>query len=337
MNPAAPPTVDPRLAIALRRHIQAATGRVVALVGDHISWVLLTDAMAYKLKKPVHLSFVDFRTLAARKHFCEEELRLNKALAPALYLDVLPVLRPPGAPCIGGDGEAIDYVVCMRAFPTGCCCATFVAVGASGAVRTRRPGAPAGGLSRDRAPGNGDVRLRRAGAGRTGPCWTPFDRLDAQCGRGRIEPLRRWVEGHAADLRMAWLLRQRTGGYVRECHGDLHLGNVVRLDGELLPFDCIEFDPALRWIDVMSDVAFLTMDLKAHGRADLAFRFLDRYLQHTGDYEGLPVLRFHEVHRALVRALVTGLSPTAGALAVRKLPALRRGHRAQCRTARHAS
>jgi predicted kinase len=102
---------------------------------------------------------------------------------------------------------------------------------------------------------------------------------------------------------MAWIERQRAGA-VRECHGDLHLANLVLLDGELTAFDCIEFDPALRWIDVMNDVAFLTMDLKAHGRSDLAHRFLDDWLQQSGDHAGLAVLRACEVYRALVRARV---------------------------------
>jgi aminoglycoside phosphotransferase family enzyme len=109
---------------------------------------------------------------------------------------------------------------------------------------------------------------------------------------------------------MAWIARQQAGA-VRECHGDLHMASVVLLDGALMPFDCIEFDPALRWIDVMSDVAFLTMDLKAHGRGDLAFRCLDAWLQHSGDYPGLQVWRFYEVYRALVRAMASGPGPPA--------------------------
>ena len=136
-------------------------------------------------------------------------------------------------------------------------------------------------------------------------------RLHEHDGTQRAGRLLSWFERQAQVLRMAWLQRQRTGA-VRECHGDLHLANIVLVDGELTPFDCAEFDPALRWIDVTSDVAFLTMDLKAHGRADLAFRFLDGYLQHSGDYAGVPQLRCYEVYRAGVRALVCSLRPPAG-------------------------
>lgn len=300
-----PAPADPTLALALRRHLQAETGQSVTLVETHISWVLLTGSMAYKLKKPVHLSFVDFSTLAARRYFCEEELRLNRALAPDLYLDVLPVCGTQEAPRIGGEGEAIDYVVCMCRFPDGMLLGELLASGRLEIVELD-------GLARRLAAFHGaaPVAMEMSGFGAQEQVERPvidaLDRLDAEFGSTRVKPLRRGVERSADGLHMAWLMRQRAGA-VRECHGDLHLANVVRLNGELLPFDRIEFDPELRWIDVMGDIAFLTMDLKAHGYAGLAFRFLDRYLQHTGDYDGLPVLRFQEVYRALVRALVTRL------------------------------
>src|SRR6185436_123438 len=97
---------------------------------------------------------------------------------------------------------------------------------------------------------------------------------------------------------------RRLDGFVRECHGDLHLGNVVLLDRGPVPFDCIEFNDELRSIDVMSEIAFLVMDLMDRRRADLAWRFLNRYLETTGDYAGIRVLRFYIVYRALVRAKV---------------------------------
>src|SRR5262249_42372184 len=105
--------------------------------------------------------------------------------------------------------------------------------------------------------------------------------------------------------------RQRcAGGYVRECHGDLHLGNIVMIDGVATPFDCLEFSPALRWTDVMSEVAFLMMDLQAHARRDLAFGFLDAYLEASGDYAGVALLPFFVVYRALVRAKVNLIRAT---------------------------
>ncbi len=96
-------------------------------------------------------------------------------------------------------------------------------------------------------------------------------------------------------------------GFIRECHGDLHARNVVRWRGRLLAFDCLEFDPNLRWIDVINDVAFMVMDLVAHGRRDLAFSFLNAYLERAGDYDGVSLLPFYAVYRALVRAMVDSL------------------------------
>jgi predicted kinase len=107
--------------------------------------------------------------------------------------------------------------------------------------------------------------------------------------------------------------QRRAAGAVRECHGDLHLGNLVRIGGRIVPFDALEFDPALRWIDVMNEVAFLVMDLMVHGRRDLAFRFLNGYLDMTGDWEGLQVLPFYLGYRALVRAKIRALAPAVAA------------------------
>ncbi|MEJ8856879.1 AAA family ATPase [Variovorax robiniae] len=304
---------DPSLAQALRLQLQLETGHAVGLVETHISWVLLTPTLAFKLKKPVRLPFVDFSSLAARRHFCEEELRLNRVLAPDLYLDVRPVCGTSEAPCIGEEGNAanaIDYVVRMRRFPDGMLLGELLASG-------QLENAELDDLARTLARFHRDAPVAAVASGFGAPegieqrVMAALDSLAAACGPARVAALRRWVEGKVPGLRMAWLLRQRIGA-VRECHGDLHLANVVRLDGRLQPFDCIEFDPALRWIDVMSDVAFLTMDLKAHGHVDLAFRFLDKYLEHSGDHEGLPVLRFYEVYRALVRAQVASLRGPSG-------------------------
>lgn len=295
-------TAGRSLVTALREQLQAETGQPVSLVETHISWVLLTERLAYKLKKPVQLSFVDFSTLAARKHFCDEELRLNRRLAPALYLDVVAVRGSPDAPRLDGGGEPIEYAVRMRRFPEDCLLRNLLLTGKLQAPQLSRFAdrlaafhaqaevAPL--FSEFGAPEQVVRPMREALAG-----------LPAECGAERLQSLLAWIAERSESLRTAWLERQRQRA-VRECHGDLHLANVVLVEDQLIAFDCIEFDPALRWIDVMNDVAFLTMDLKAHGRADLAYRFLDAYLQQGGDYAGLAVLRAYEVYRALVRARV---------------------------------
>src|SRR6266516_4567782 len=266
----------------------------VTVLETHISYVLLTGRYAYKLKKAVDFGFLDFTTLAARRHFCEEELRLNRRLAPALYLDVVPITGSVDAPIVGGDGIAIEYAVKMGEFPQDAL--------ASGLL-TRGELVPADidALAAMVAAFHGAIEVAAAGAGFGAPEGI-LQRAQDNC--SALLPLLDDPAERAHAARRGAFLRRVEEGFVRECHGDLHLGNIARIDGELTIFDCIEFNPALRWIDVMSEVAFTVMDLEDRGRADLSHRFLNAYLERTGDYSGLAVLRFYLVYRALVRAKI---------------------------------
>jgi aminoglycoside phosphotransferase family enzyme/predicted kinase len=302
------PAPDRTLVDGLRRHL-AARGAPVTLIETHISWVLLAGEDAYKLKKPVRLGFLDFSNVAARQRYCEEELRLNRRLAPGLYLDVLPVRGTPGAPQIGGHGPLLDHVLHMRRFPDGSLLGERLAAGVLQPAEIERLAARIAAFH-EAAPA----------AAADGPWGTPEVVVAATRGvlrrLGECEalpaPLAGWVEAELFRLTPAWRQRLRTGR-IREGHGDLHLANTLRLpDGEVTAFDCIEFDPALRWIDVIDDAGFLMMDLLAHGRQDLAWRFLNGWLDATGDHAGLAVLRLYLVHRALVRTLVGQLRPVPG-------------------------
>jgi aminoglycoside phosphotransferase family enzyme/predicted kinase len=281
----------------------------VEVIETHISTVLLAGEHAYKIKKPVDLGFADFSTLERRRAACDAEIRLNRRTAPELYLDVVPITCRDGGPRFGGDGEPIDYAVHMRRFANGArldqiaragkldnVCVDRLAVAIAG-FHAECPPAPAqsaygtperiGGWMRDTANG-----LRLLIESQHIPDQKP-----------RVDRLVRWTEQEFARRAPVFAAR-RAAGSVRECHGDLHLANVASIEGRPVPFDCIEFNPELRFIDVMSDVAFAWMDLLDHDLPQLAARFLDRYLEATGDYEGLAVVRFYAVYRALVRALV---------------------------------
>ncbi len=298
------------LATALRSpHCYPHPAPDVQVIETHISRVLLAGEFAYKIKKPVRFPFLDFSELKARRYFCDEELRLNRRTAPSLYLDVVAITGSSAAPAIGGSGAAIEYAVRMRRFAQEDLLDrraregrlrpeevdSLAAVTANLHAGAIRPHAntPFG------AP---DVVLRQALDN-----FTALEGLEnGPEARRQLEGLRAWV-GREHDERVATFELRRREGCVRECHGDLHLGNVVLLDGIAVPFDCIEFDPGMRMIDVMNDIAFALMDLHHHDLPRLAARFLDGYLQITGDYAGLRVLRFYCVYRAMVRAKIAGL------------------------------
>lgn len=285
----------------------------VDLIETHISSVLLAGAYAYKLKKPLTLGFLDFSTTEARRAACAEEVRLNRRTAPGLYLDVVAIAGPAHAPGIGRAGPAIEYAVCMRRFPDtdllDCMArkgrlapATIDALAETVAAfhASLPPSSP------DKSYGT-PTRIRH---------WTSenFVEMARHCIAGdlraQLASLEQWTT-ETLDRRSHQFAARRHDGFVRECHGDLHLRNIVMIDGRPVLFDCIEFNPELRWIDVMSEIAFTFMDLEDHGHPALAWRFLNGYLEQTGDYGGLVLMPFYAVYRALVRAKVAILRAVA--------------------------
>ena len=281
----------------------------VELLQTHISCILLAGDYAYKIKKPVNLGFLDFSTLAARRHYCEEELRLNRRTAPGLYLDVLAIGGSASAPVIGGGGAAIEYALRMRRFGQD---DLLDRMARSGTLAPPHIDALARGLAAFHGQiarsGNGDAygSPQRILA----PAMQNFEQMlpliGAKADIALLARLRDWTVREHAALAPVFEARKRDG-WVRECHGDLHLGNIALLEGVPTPFDAIEFNPDFRWTDVMNEIAFLAMDLFDHRLPRLAYRFLNAYLEQTGDYAGLRVLRFYLVYRALVRAKVACL------------------------------
>ena len=309
---------------ALRSLLEARDGRSVRLIETHISWVLLTASLtgsfAYKLKKPLRLPFLDFTTLAARRHFCNEELRLNRRLAASLYLDVVDVCDGPQGLRFGGAGPVLDVAVRMRRFPDGALWSEMLSEGRLAANHVDAMAQRLADFHRDAAVAAPDSGF---GSAPVHECVTQgliaaIDSIQAK----QREPtshgphidwpaLRAWLGRQQQALAPWWATRLRAGR-VRECHGDLHLSNVLQLDGVASAFDGIEFDAGLRWIDVLDDIAFLAMDLLAQGQQGLAARFTNAYLDASGDHDGLPALRFFMVCRALVRAQVMALREQQG-------------------------
>jgi aminoglycoside phosphotransferase family enzyme/predicted kinase len=282
-------------------------GRPLSLMETHASWVVLAGERAYKVKKPITLPFLDYGTLERRRTACEAELTYNRRFAPELYLQVVPITGTPDAPQAGGDGEVLDYAVEMLRFDEA---TRLDHLAARGELAIAHMSLLAAEIV--------DFHGRAAVAPADSPFGTPelaaapafanfaqlYELLPDE--RARLEELEDWTRREAKHRRAAMTAR-KAQGRVRECHGDLHLGNLILRGERVVPFDCIEFNEEFRWIDVASELAFTLVDLLDHGKPDLAGWLLNEWLTLGGDFDALRVLRFYAAYRALVRAKVAGI------------------------------
>ncbi len=293
----------------------------VELIETPISWVLLAGEFAYKIKRPVRYPFIDLRSGARRRFLCEEELRLNRRFAPQLYLEVCDVvseagesrIRLSGADPGGAHEGALEAAVRMRRFSRRDELDQLLATHRVEPLELEIFGRSIA-----------DVHAALPAAEADSPAGTP-NGVKAQLSRNLLEcaeaagalgtaeevlALREGLERHIfAALPDIALRRER--GRVRECHGDLHSRNIVRLEQRLIAFDCLEYEPAFRWIDVADEIAFLASDLASRHFDRHAQAFLRGYLAQSGDYHACRVIRLYEAHRALVRAKVAALSAAA--------------------------
>jgi aminoglycoside phosphotransferase family enzyme/predicted kinase len=313
MNANAPAGGDPLIeGLRANAHWPHAV-REIAIAQTHISWIILTGEFAYKIKKPVRFDFLDFSSLELREFYCREELRINRRYAPDLYLDVVPITGTPQHPVVAGTGTPLEFAVRMRQFGEDSLLSTMLKAG-------------------DLHPSQVDELAQRvaefhhcaerfipspAETGEEGFGSAEENRLDAMenldalrdlngdAGTA-IKTLRAWTETSLKGLENFFRERRRQGA-VRECHGDLHLGNIIIWNRQVTLFDGVEFNERFRWIDVLSDAAFVAMDLESRGAAAFSHRFANAYLEQTGDYAGLRVWRWYFIYRALVRAKVAML------------------------------
>ncbi len=286
------------------------------LIETHISWVILCDEYVYKIKKPVHYSFLNFSTAARREHFCHREIELNKRLTEDIYLDVVPVYENHGRYGIGNsEGNIIDHAVRMFKMNT----AKQMDVLLLGDKVTEQ--------------NIFDLAKKIAAFHQNTPVIHNKNCLDVQemfndlssqsafldneTGGRSGELIRQaiaisdsFINKHKA--RLEYRLRQ---GFFRDCHGDLHSRNIFLLPAPQ-PFDCIEFNDDLRQIDVLNEVAFLCMDLDAFGRQDLSALFMDQYTElfpaiETGEDRSLFI--YYKSYRANIRAKVNSLRAATAA------------------------
>ena len=282
----------------------------VELVETHISWVLLSGEYAYKIKKPVDFGFLDFSTLDKRRHCCEQELLLNRRFAPELYLDLVPITSPPVQ--IGGEGTTLDYCVRMAQFDRTQTLDRVTERGELTTAMQRQLGVRLANFHRQ-------LESEPRPANRYGSpdsVWAAiqqnFDQVRAHLPASdqnpallqQLKQIEQWAQ-QQFEQREPLLRSRRAAGFIRDCHGDLHLGNIALIDHQVVFFDCIEFNPDFRLIDVISELAFLLMDLEARQQPQAANRVLNAYLEYSGDFAGLALLTFYKAYRAMVRAKVT--------------------------------
>ena len=299
-------------------HIQAildngafpGTKQPATLVETHISWVILTPDFAFKIKKPVTFGFLDFGTLEKRLFYCQEELRLNRRLAPDLYLGVLPVAEKNGVLTVGATESApVDYAVQMRRMDNSLQMDKRLAAGQVSTGQVAQ-------LASVLAPFHRKVVLQKPPDCHPATYWADFaelyrfgDDIAHYLGPVATDSLQRWRsslpefleqhEGRLAD-------RARQGFWV-DGHGDLHARNIMLPETGPVVFDCIEFNEHFRQNDILNELAFLCMDLEARGHSELAEAFLHAYRQHwevLPEPEDAELFRFFKAYRANIRLKV---------------------------------
>lgn len=303
------------------------------VVETHISWVVLFDQTALKIKKPLQNPFLDYSTIELRRQACEAELRLNRRYAGDLYQSVVAIVEgaetssnnervltlldlseplpesssEPTSQTIAeaSEGPILDYAVRMKRFESDALLASQLEHGKVTPDCIEQ-------LARNIADFHASAHVATTEGSFGSENMIVEDAMDnfqlLQSNEhfeknSSLIALRSWTKERAKTLAPQFTQRHNAG-MIRECHGDLHLENIISWQGQLIPFDGIEFSDRLRWIDVQSDSAFTSMDLLFHGHPMLCHRFVNAYLETTGDYEGLSVLRWYQIYRALVRAKV---------------------------------
>lgn len=280
------------------------------LIETHISSVIVSDEFVYKIKKPINLGFLDFSTLQKRQFFCDEEIRLNQRLSADIYIDVIPIYGSCEQPDYQAQGDVLDYLVHMKPFAQQEQLDRLLEQGALGDTHMSEFATYIAAFHEGAAKAPVDSHYGEPGT-LMKPVRENFTQIREHCNDdavlNRLEPLQQWSEAFFAQHQQEFLSRKQQG-FIRECHGDLHLRNLAWVNDHPLAFDCIEFDADLYWIDVINDIAFLIMDLHDRKQGVLAQAFLNQYLERSGDYAGLALLQFYMLYRAMVRVKIESIT-----------------------------
>lgn len=281
----------------------------VELLQTHISYLLLTPAHVYKIKKPVDFGFLDFTTLERRRYFCQQELTLNQRISPDIYLDVVEVRRDgSGRYTIGGPGETVEYAVKMVRLPQDRIMSSLLQRGQVDEEQVADLARLVAGFHQ-RAATSPEISEIGSLATLKFNADENFEQTANVIGvtitQKQYDTIRAVTDAFFTEQR-ALLERRIAEGRIRDCHGDLHLGQIFLTDAGVKIIDCIEFQERFRYSDVAADIAFTAMDLDYLGRHDLTRVLMDAYVEATGDRETLDLLDYYTMYRAYVRGKVDG-------------------------------
>lgn len=276
------------------------------VIETHISWVILTGEYVYKIKKPMNFGFLDFSTLEQRKQFCTKELELNQKLAPELYLDVLAITGTETNPEFNGKGAPIEYAIKMREFPQSSLFDALLKINALHSMHIIDLAHELANFHEKTDTDTPDF------FGTPEQIFEPVvqnfeqirEMLKDKKDLSELEKVETWSYAEHKKLTPVFNHR-KLHGFIRACHGDVHLGNITLYHDKPMIFDCIEFNESFRWTDTMADLGFLLMDLYEKNQPRFANILLNTYMLHTGDYAGLQVLPYYQVYRAVVRAKIS--------------------------------
>ena len=278
----------------------------VVLKETHISWLFLTGRYVYKVKKPVDFGFLDFTCLQKRRHFCHEEVRLNQRLSPTLYLGVIEVRQGAGIYTLGGhEGKVVDYAVKMRQLPNDCWLSDFLRKGTADLPLIRRLARRIAGFHKHASSSH---EITRKGNFETigYNVEENLNQTQAFLGKTLLRETMDIVKAYTRTfmrLHEEIFRRRERGGFVRDCHGDLHIDQICIQNG-IEFIDCIEFNERFRYTDVASDIAFAAIGMDYYGRTDLARGLLEEYVHASGDDGVRVVWTFYKCYRAYTRGKV---------------------------------
>ena len=283
------------------------TTRRVEMVQTQMSIIFLTDNFVYKIKKAVNLGYLDYTTLENRKHFCEQEVKLNRRLCGDAYLGILPITSECGGIVLGGKGKAIEYTVKMRKLPTDRMMDVLLA---KNQVTPEMIARVAEKVAEFHTKAENTPDIGKFGTIEIITFTTEenFSQTESYIGRTISRAQYQRISKYTRDFirNKAALLRKRVAdGKIKDCHGDLHAQHICFTDGICI-YDCIEFNDRLRYGDVAGDVSFLAMDVDRWGHRELSNQFVSAYIAKSGDKELTELLSFYKCYRAYVRGKVNG-------------------------------